>query len=255
MVWGSVTQHLLELRARCLLVVAVWSVLWVVGWLTHPRLLDWIVAPWCAQQAVAIGAPNATAGQPCGLTTITLTGGLWARLWAAGIPAVLGGIPMAIWQGWSFCLGGTEWVRQSRARAWVGWGLLLLWVVSIALTGVFAHPVFTVLVRLGEPWVVPLVTLDGVLRALAGLFIAVLGLLLIPVVIGAGVYARFITPDDLGRARRLIVVGALVVAALITPTTDPVTMVLVALWPLLWIEVIRIGAIVVLRFAGDRAQR
>lgn len=257
--WGSLTHHLDALRARLALVLGALLALALVGWMVHPQLMDWLVGPWCGDanslsqhaQCEGGGVPPTDRAPHCALTTLTLTGGIWARVWVASLPVVLVGTPIALWQGWWFCIGDSQ-VTKPRQTPWVGWqglglGALGLWVATIGFTAVGTHPLLGLMVRFGEPWVHPLVTIDGVLSAMVGLFLAILSLLLIPVAVGMALHMRLISPADLSRGRRGLVMVALIVAAILTPTTDPLTMLVVALGPILSVECVRLGAIVIMK--------
>lgn len=255
--WGSLTQHLTELRARLILVLIAWGALWVVGWFIHPTVLDWLVALWCSHQFGATA--NAPIGEAasCEVATLRLTGGVSARFRVAAIPAILGGVPMLLWQAWRFGAGRAEDAQRTQIRlrpwSWVGWGLMSLWGTSIGLTVLLAHPLLNILVALGQPWVVPIITLEGILSALVWLFIAVLVMLVVPMGVGAGLYAGLLTTTHLHQARPVVVLGSLIVAALLTPTTDPATMVLVALWPIGAIEAMRLLGCMLARWRARRA--
>lgn len=240
--WGSLEHHLAELRARLVLVGAGWLALGVLGWVFHPRFLDWLVSTQCANGLTSQAHGDA---QSCAVLSVAVTGGIWARLWVSGLPVVLGGVPLGIWQGWLYFRGAetsaaTESDRNGR-WAGVGWLLLAVWVVSIGLTAAIAHPVMGVLVSLGQPWVQPLITIESTLGTLVGLFLGVNVLLFIPAALAVAMLTGLIRPDTLGKARRGIVLVALIVAALVTPTTDPLTMLAVAAWPVVSVEVVRLG--------------
>lgn len=235
--WGSVQAHLAELRARLLLVATAWVALWGMGWLAHPQVLDWLVHPWCMPSApgqLAGQLPVDQARNGCVLVSYSLTGGLSARLWVASLPAVLVGVPIAGWQAYLFALGPPNQPdRVSRALVYrIGWGGLGLWVFSLWLTIILARPVVQTLLALGKPWIIPLITPEGLLSALTGLFVGIVVILLIPALVMLGVYTTVITPAQLVAARPYLVIGLLLVAAVITPTTDPFTMLALAACPL-----------------------
>lgn len=238
--WGSLAFHLTELRVRLGLVLISWLALWVVGWTIHPHLFEWLTTPMCTT-GTQTPFDGAGIGQVCALVSTTVVGGMWARLWVSGVPAVLVGVPIAVWQCWLYCAGPAS--RRLPAPlnrvVWprVSWVLLGLWLVSVVITILIAHPVLGVLMALGQPWVTPLITVEAVLSALVGLFVAILGLVCLPVALGLALHWHLVTPSQLRRARHGIVLGALIIAAFITPTTDPVTMVAVSMVPIATIEV------------------
>lgn len=231
--WGAISVHLTELRARVILVLLTWLALGILGWQVHPQVLDWVFMRTCGRLAVATSAP-AMGSPSCALVSHTLLGGFWARLWAAGLPVVIIGVPIAVWQaGWFACGPEAAQSRTTMRRIRVsGWLLLLSWGFSIGVTAALIDPAIGLLLSLGQPWIVPLITPEGIVSVVVGIFLAVAGMVLLPGLVWAALSWHLITPTQLRQARRPVIMGVLVIAAILTPTGDPITMLVVAAWPI-----------------------
>lgn len=130
-------------------------------------------------------------------------------------------------------------------------GSVLLGAGSIALAGFYFVPVtLHVLQSFAVPGTDSLLTAESYLSFFLLELAVVFLILQIPIVLSALSYARVINPNTLARYRRLAIVAIVTTLAIVTPTTDVVTLIVVSIPAILLWEV----GIVVSRMIYNRKQ-
>ena len=224
-------EHLNELRRtliRCSLLLVV---LLFVGIAFDDVLLRFMYEPW-AKTREALSPPNGPR-DPGPLVYISAGEGMMSALRVSFLFSVAGGAPFFIWELWRFI--GVGLLAKERAavrRAFLP-GLALF------LAGLWFG--FEVLLPLGLPAMVNYispdiavssVTLGNYLSLVVSMTLIMGAVFELPLIMWAGVRAGIVERATLARSRRAVVIGAAVFAAVITPTTDAINMLLV-FFPLL----------------------
>lgn len=219
-------QHLNELRAsliRCFLVlvalfgVAVWK---------NERILDFVIGPWTAARAGAVSDGQIDPGP------LNFTGpaeGMVFALRVAFLAAMVAGAPMILWELWRF-IGVGLLPKERRLVHFTFFPALLLFAVGVAFGWVALLPVtLQVLATYLDPaQFKPIVTVSEYF-SFVSLLTAVMGFVFeTPLVMWALVRVGLVTTAALRKARRIAILLALFFAAIVTPTTDAVTMLFVA---------------------------
>ena len=217
----ALVDHLRELRARLircgLMLVATFS----VSLFFFDPLLGLVLAPYNEARAV-LGESTQTTAYVAGAT-----GPLMLHLKLCGVAAVVAASPYWLWQVWAFIVPGL----LPRERQWS------------RVFGVIAGPLFMGGVALGY-YVLPKglkvligFTPDGLANLVEfGDYFSFLSRMLL--VFGVAVELPFflvllnlagvVTGAQLGAHRSIIIMGAIVFAAIATPSTDPFSMLMLA---------------------------
>lgn len=216
----ALSDHLRELRARILRVVALMLVVLVVSLFFFDVLFDLVYGPYiAAQQTLPDGASIAT--------TNGAGGGLMLYLKLCGFAAVIGTSPYWLYQIWAFILPGLhpqerKWSRVFAAIAGP------LFVAGVVLGYVTLPKGLEILIGLNPEGVTNLVEFTEYLQFFSRT-ILVFGLAFeIPLFVVLLNLAGVVSGKQLGAHRPWIIVGIFVFAAVATPSADPFTMTFMA---------------------------
>ncbi|GAA1479466.1 twin-arginine translocase subunit TatC [Nocardioides aestuarii] len=216
----ALSDHLRELRARILRVVALMLVVLVASLFFFDTLFDLVYGPYIeAQKTLPDGASIAT--------TNGAGGGLMLYLKLCGFAAVIGTSPYWLYQIWAFILPGLhpqerKWSRVFAAIAGP------LFVVGVVLGYVTLPKGLEILIGLNPDGVTNLVEFTEYLQFFSRT-ILVFGLAFeIPLFVVLLNLAGVVSGKQLGAHRPWIIVGIFVFAAVATPSADPFTMTFMA---------------------------
>jgi sec-independent protein translocase protein TatC len=207
---GSFWDHLEELRHRLLIVVGSVSVLTAACFALSRRLLDFVLAtgPGHLQTLAPYEAFTAS-------LRISLTAGL-----------VLSS-PVVLWHFWRFVSPGL-YPREKQAAVWAFWVSILLFLSGAAFSFfVLLKPTLLLFRSFETGGITGNWTLSNYI-AFLGQFVLMFGISFeLPLVILFLVWIGVFTPEQLGRYRRHVIVGLLILGAVLPPN-DPLTQVLLA---------------------------
>lgn len=217
----SLLEHLEELRARLIKVALAFGAACVVAWFVYDPLLAALTRPLKSLPA----AEEFTRGR---LITMAPTEAFFVRLKITAFSGFFLALPVILWQLWRFVTPG---LYSHEKRYVVPFVLVSM--------GLFAAGIWLAYVTLPQALKV-LAAFAGselVLIPRASEYLSFLMLLMMafgfsfefPVVLLGLVMAGVLTSDSLHRGRRMAWVIIVVAAAVITPTTDPITMLLLAI--------------------------
>jgi sec-independent protein translocase protein TatC len=219
-------QHLEELRRTLIRCAIVFVVLIALGVFIDHHLLEFVNEPW-RKTREALSPPNGPR-DPGALTYIGPGEAMLSALKVSFLFSVFIGAPYFLWELWRFIGVGL----LPKERAAVARGFLPG--VFLFLGGLWFG--FQVLLPLGLAAMVNYVSPDiAVSNVTLGNYLSfvtvmtlVMGLVFeLPLVMWAIVRAGLVTRATLARSRRLMVLGGAVFAAVITPSTDAWSMLLV----------------------------
>ena len=217
-------EHLEELRQRIVKSALGIAVGLAVGFAVHTEVLDLLRAPYCG---LDIALRQAQSGE-CNLAILRVLDPFFVSLKTAGIVAVLIGGPITCYQIWRFVTPGLRPVERRFALPFIVLSALLF-----VVGGVFAYLViprglefllgfagddFNLVLSLNE-------YVDFILRTMLGFGFA----FQFPLAIALFTLMGVVGAAGLRRYRRHAIFGAFALAAVITPTQDPFTMVVMAL--------------------------
>jgi sec-independent protein translocase protein TatC len=215
----TVVEHLTELRYRLIVSLGAVAVGACVAFALYARILDVLLDPYCE-----ILPP----GRACNLVIRDPLEGFATRLRVAGWGGLFLASPVVLWQLWRFVTPGLE-PREKRYAV----PFVLSSIVLFALGGLLAMATFPraldFLVSVGGPDIDTLFSPAPYLR-LVILMIVAFGLAFeFPVVLVFLQLARVVTSRQLASWRRTAVVVVFVVAAFVTPSQDPWSLLALAL--------------------------
>jgi sec-independent protein translocase protein TatC len=211
----SLGQHLTELRRRVVICVVALAGAGVLGFVGYPAILHLLQAPYCR---VSHG---------CRLYVTGPLDGLSLRVKVATYAAFFLASPVLSWELWRFVTPALRHHERRYALGFLAPALLFFFGGVVLAYATFPHAL-AFLGSIGGPSLHQLYGPNqylGLLLALMGVF----GLSFeFPVVLVALELAGVVAPATLARARRWAIVAIVVVAAVITPSGDPFSMLALA---------------------------
>ncbi len=232
-------EHLVELRSRlikCILAVVAGA---VVCWVLYPQILDLLVQPYCdlvPEEAVAEEAARQNLFGGCELLVLDPLEPFSVRLTVAGYGGLTLAVPVVLWQVWRFVQPGLYPRERRNAAAFTVVGALLFalgaglayWSIPRALN--FLSTIG------GEDLVTgfsPAKYLGFVIKMMAAFGIGFeFPILLVFLQMSGIIHYR-----QLIRARRFAIVGIVALVAVITPSGDPFTLMVLSVPMYLFYEV------------------
>ena len=211
----SFVQHLEELRRRIGVCFLAFLVAAGVGFWQAEGLLAWLRVP------AGPLLPSFVFFAP--------TEALGAYLKVASLAGLAISMPVLLWQAWSFVRPGLLPRERSLGAVFVGWGSVLF-----VAGGAFAYFVLLpaslrILLGVGRGLLQPMISVERYLAYALGL-IGWCGVVFeLPVVVYLLAKVGIVTPEWLRQQRPLAILGLVVAAALLTPTTDILNQLLVFL--------------------------
>lgn len=211
----TLTQHLAELRRRVVVVAGTLMVTGIVAFIIYPQILHVLEAPYCRITT------------HCQLYVTGPLDGLSLRVKIASYGALFLSAPVIAWELWRFITPGLNSNEKRYAVPFLAASILLFSLgVALAYT-TFPHAL-RFLGSVGGP---TLHELYGPSQYL-GLVLALMTVFGVtfefPVVLVGLQLAGVLTPARLAKSRRWAIVGIVVVAAVITPSGDPFSMLALA---------------------------
>jgi sec-independent protein translocase protein TatC len=238
----TVIEHLDELRKRLVISLATIAVMAIVGFIFYERILDFLAAPY----RVAIESLPADAQPPgnfrTGLATQSPTEPFVTFLKVGFFSGFLLSLPVLMYQVWRFVTPGLT-KRERRFAIPFVISSVLLFAGGTVLAFVVVPKGLSFLLSFGGENLIPFLTAE---RYLNFLIFLILGFGLsfeLPLLLVFLAGARIITTQQMRSWRRYMYFGTLIFAAIITPTQDPYTLLL------MWVPLLLLyeGAILVAR--------
>ncbi len=217
----TLVEHLDELRTRLLISLAAFIALSVVAFIAYDPIFDFIMRPLCALP------PDKLGPQGCRLIQTTPLEGFQVRLKLTAMVGLILASPVWLYQLWAFIVPGLTNKERKYAIPFV------LSSVGLFLAGsAFAYMMLPtglrVLIGLGGENLVAFLRADGYIN-FVGLMLIAFGVTFeVPLVLLFLGLAGVITVATLRRHRKSALVGFAAVAAIVTPSQDPYTM--LAMW-------------------------
>ena len=240
--------HLEELRTRLLFSVVAVIAGAVVCWIFYPQILNLLLEPYCRLRG-ELGDQSAF-GDGCELLVTDPLEPFSVRMMVAGYGGAALAMPVLLWQSWRFVAPGL----YRRERRWVvpfvACGVVLFaagcwlayWSIPRALD---------FLVGIGGPDLVSVFSPARYLSFVVKMTLAFGVGFEFPLVLTFLQLIGVVTPDALRRVRRYAAVGIVAMVAVLTPSGDPFTLLVLSVPMLLFYELsILIGVLRNRRRAG-----
>lgn len=206
--------HLEELRRR--LGISLAAVLVAVGlcWTQVERLIDWL------RQPAAPLLPR--------FAFFTPTEPLFAYLRVAVLAGLLVAMPCILWQVWGFIRGALKPAERAYGLAFVWWGSAQFLAGAAFAYWVLLPLSLRVLLGIGRGTLEPVLSIDRYLGFVTTLVFWCGIIFELPVVLFLLAKVGVVTAEWLRQQRPYAVLVLVILAAVVTPTTDPVSLLLLA---------------------------
>lgn len=232
--------HLAELRARIGLIALSALGYFIAALVVNDALITWFMGPYCAHLSQPVLAQLST-DPGCALVTTTPFGGLWLRMMVGACFSAMGVVPIGLWQTLLWCWPLIAPNQPIPVRSALG-VIVMVWLTWIGLTTQLISPVLVLGTTLSTDGVTPIITASAYCSLVIGIGLGVLVVVLVPLGTWLAIHLKLLSGTQLATHRPFVVIGLLLISAIITPTQDPVTMVIVAMPALIGIEAISIWA-------------
>lgn len=217
----SLAGHLTELRSRLVKALLALSVGTVVGYIVFPHIIDGLIAPYCT--ALDTLRPDGT----CALVALRPLEPFSVRIKTSLVVGLFVGGPVIFYQLWRFITPGLTQRERRYALPFVVLSQLMF------LTGMaFAYLVIPqglrVLLAMGGPSIEAMLAANEYLTFFLAMSIAFGLVFELPLIMIFLSLAGVVKARSLAKARPFSIIAIFILAAFITPTVDPVTLLLVA---------------------------
>lgn len=218
----TLTEHLSELRARIIRSALAVTIGMVVVIAFYDQVLDFMLAPYrdlCEQKGASFCDPE--------LYTFTPTEGLSTRLRVGMYGGIIIALPVLLWQLWRFIVPALHAKERRLAVPFVA-SSLVLFLIGGVLAYITVDRALNFLISWAGEDVSQRFSVSSYV-SLIGLMIFAFGAgFLLPVLLVFLQLAGIVTPRQLLAAWRYATVGIFVLAAVITPSGDPITLLMLA---------------------------
>jgi sec-independent protein translocase protein TatC len=211
-------EHLAELRMRLTRSVVAVMIGAVVGWFLFAPLLAFVRRPYC--EISPNGNCDLIATGPLDVFTLRLQMSVYVGIALA--------MPVLLWQLWRFITPGLHPHEKKYAIPFTA-AALLLFLFGAAIAYLTLNPALKFLISIGGGEVTPLYTADSYVKLIVFMMLAFGAGFEFPVLLVALEIAGVLTPKQLSAWRRYAIVVIVIVAAVITPSGDPISMLALAI--------------------------
>ncbi len=208
--------HLREVRRRLGFILIAMAVSGVVAFIAYPAILHTLEAPYCR------------VSNHCRLYVTGPLDGLALRIKIAAYSALAMSLPVIFWQGWRFIAPGLTRKEKRSVLPFVAVSIVMFLGGVLMAYAIFPHAL-KFLGSVGGPSLGQLYNPVSYLGLILALML-VFGITFeFPVVLVALELTRVVTPRQLAKVRRWAIVAIVIVAAVVTPSGDPLSMFALAL--------------------------
>jgi sec-independent protein translocase protein TatC len=217
----TIMEHLGELRTRLIVSLAAFMVISAAAFTFYEPMLEFLLRPYCSLPAHLQGP------QGCGLVISKPLGGFLFRLKLTALAGIALSSPVWLYQVYAFILPALT-PREKRYSTPFLLSSLALFVLGAGLAYLTLPTGLRLLIGLGGSEIVPLIVAEEYLNFI-GLMLLGFGLTFeLPLVLIFLGLADVVTVEQLRQQRRTAVVVIAVLAAVVTPSQDPYTMLVLA---------------------------
>jgi sec-independent protein translocase protein TatC len=207
-------EHLGELRVRIVRVLIGVLVGLLIAFPASQYIVDWLARP--------IRATGNT------LVFLAVTEAFWVQMKVALIAGVFIASPVVLWQVWAFVSPGLHHHEKKYAIPFVLIGsLLFLGGGAFALKIIVPYAV-TFLLGYSRPGLQPMISIGSYVDFVLKFTLAFGAIFELPLAITLAARMGFVTPQLLAKNRKYAILGAFIVAAVLTPTPDAFNQALMA---------------------------
>ncbi len=240
----TLVEHLTELRRRLVICVLAVAIGMIVGFVIYPWVLDILLRPY---EQIS-NADNSVAGGK--LVQIDPLEGFSIRMKTSAYTGIGLAMPVILWQIWKFVTPGLYDHEKRYAVPFVA-SALTLFVMGAGLAYYTLPRALEFLVDIGGDDLVTAFAPGKYFQLITYMMLAFGIGFEFPIVLVFLQMAGILQTDTLRRGRRFAIVGILVLVAVITPSGDPISMLMLSVPMVVFYEVaILIGSVITKRQAA-----
>jgi len=229
----TLTEHLGELRRRVLISAAAFLVMGVVSFVAYPWILDFLKHPYCE-----------VAPTHCGFYVTGPLDPLALRVKIAAYGGLFLASPVWLWELWRFVTPGLNPKEKRYAVPFIVATISLFTLGAAVAFLIFPHALQW-LNNIGGPSLTQILDPNKYLSLIILLMVAFGVTFEFPVLLVSLELAGVLSPQQLSSWRRWAIIGIVVLAGVITPSSDPFSMLAMAVPLYIFYEVsIIIGRII-----------
>ncbi len=208
----TLTEHLGELRRRVIISIAAFVVAGTVAFVVYPWILSFLKHPYCE-----------VAPTHCGFYVTGPLDGLALRVKIAAYGGIFLASPVWLWELWRFITPGLNPKEKRYAVPFIVATIGLFSLGAAVAFLIFPHALQW-LNNIGGPSLTQILDPNKYLSLIILLMVCFGVTFEFPVLLVALELAGVVTPQQLSAQRRWAIVGIVVLAGVITPSSDPFSM-------------------------------
>lgn len=213
----TLVEHLTELRSRVLVCVVAFLITGTAAFLLYPWILSFLSHPYCQ-----------ISPRRCGFYITGPLDGLALRVKISAYGGMALAAPVLLWEFWRFVTPGLNRNEKRYAIPFIVASILLFALGCVVAYITFPHALAW-LKNIGGPSLTEILDPTKYLSLIV-LLMTVFGLTFeFPVLLVSLEIAGVLTPKKLSSWRRWAIVGIVVVAGVVTPSSDPFSMMALAI--------------------------
>ncbi len=210
----TLAEHLEELRRRLGISLAALLIAVGIAWTQVDRIVEWVQQP--------------AAGRLAHFAYFSPAEPLVAYLKVSVLAGLLLAMPVILWQVWGFIRTGLTPKERIWGQLLVGWGSLQF-AAGVAFAYLVLLPLsLHMLLAIGEGRLIPVISIDRYLSFVTSMAFWCGLAFELPVVLYVLSRVGIVTAEWLRQQRAYAVLALVIIAAVVTPTTDPVSLLLMA---------------------------
>jgi sec-independent protein translocase protein TatC len=243
-------EHLRELRSRLFKSVIAIAVGMLAGFAVHRPLMALLTEPYCRLPAEIRAGTAAVAGDGCHLVVTDVLGQFFLVIKVSAVGAIVIAGPVIAYQIWRFITPGLRPIERRYAIPFFLTSVLLF--AGGAVFSYFILPrALEILLAFAGPNIVSLLDAREYVSFMLHMMIGFGVAFEMPLILVTLILMGVVSSQGLRKYRRHAIFGTFVASAIITPTTDPITMSLMAGPLVLFYE----GSVLFARFLERRRRR
>ena len=234
-------EHLQELRKRLLVSFLAICLGGVACWFLYDWILELLLEPYCQIRGASSG--GSIFGSGCELLVTDPLEPFSVRLTIAGYGGIVISMPILLWQAWRFIAPGLLSKEKKWAIPFILSGLLLF--AAGALLAYWSIPrALDFLVDIGGPDLVSIFSPSKYIGFVIKMIVAFGIGFEFPLLLIFLQLLGVLTPGALRKSRRFAIVGVVALVAVLTPSGDPFTLIILSVPMILFYEIaILIGSL------------
>lgn len=218
----TVIEHLRELRRRLIFSLGAFVVISVVAFFFFEPILNALLQPLCNLD------PDLLGPQGCRLSGFGPAEPFVVRLKVTAMVGVVCSAPVWLYQVWAFVTPGLTPQEKKYALPFI-LSSVVLFSIGVTFAYLTLEPGLRFLIGLGEGLITPFYRADTYLNFVGLMFIGFGVAFELPLLLFFLGLAGVVSVDQLRKQRRAAFVAIAAIAAVVTPSQDPYTMLLMAL--------------------------